>query len=802
MDHPNIARVFDAGATQAGRPYFVMELVRGVPITDYCDQNSLPVHDRLELFVTVCHSVQHAHQKGIIHRDIKPSNVLVTLHDGRPVPKVIDFGVAKAIGQRLTEKTLYTHFAQMLGTPLYMSPEQAELTDLDIDTRGDIYSLGVLLYELLTGTTPFEQARIRQAAWDEVRRMLRDEEPPAPSMRLSSTAGRTQSVIAAQRRVAPGDLGRLVRGDLDWIVMKALEKDRARRYDTANSFAADVARYLSDEPVQARPPSAAYRFHKFARRNRAAITSALVLAMALVLGTAISTWQAIRATSAEHLAQARLQDETAARNDAEAARQAETAQRHIAEAQRTEAEKMRSQAEANFRQARQAVDDMYTQVAEKWLAHQPQMEPVQREFLQKALRFYAEFASQTSVDPAVRLETARAYRRVTEIQARLGETTESEHAAREAIQRLQELVDENPSEPVYRQELADCLHKFGVLLGDIGRYAEGEQVQRRALALQEKLAADFPDVTEYRRDLGRGYWFLGSLLESIASGQAVAQALRSAMPIQTRLVAEFPSVPEYREHLADTYASLAFWALWTGQPEKSLEGFRDAASIIEKLVAEFPAEPRYRNELAVVYYRRSLILPPGQAEQSLRSALDLQEKLAADFPAVPDHRYDLARSHAFLGLVLRRAGRLHEAEEAYRQATVIGDKLIADSPAVHYYLSRLGEIYAGLAGLLENSGRLPEAEAAYRRAIGLYEQYETDFPNVNRGGPDLNSVYIALGSLLSEAGRPEDAAEVRRKADQHFRSRRRPAVVPSRKAATMRELIRDHQNLKTPGDRP
>ena len=259
MDHPNIARVLDAGATDSGRPYFVMELVRGIPITEYCDQNNLPVHQRLELFVQVCHAVQHAHQKGIIHRDLKPSNVLVTLHDGRAVPKVIDFGVAKATGQQLTEKTLFTAFPQMIGTPLYMSPEQAEMTSLDIDTRSDIYSLGVLLYELLTGTTPFDQERMRSAAFDEIRRIIREEEPPKPSTRLS-TLGETRTATAAHRQVDSRRLSQIVEGDLDWIVMKALEKDRTRRYDTAGNFAADVLRHLGDEPVEACPPSAVIGF--------------------------------------------------------------------------------------------------------------------------------------------------------------------------------------------------------------------------------------------------------------------------------------------------------------------------------------------------------------------------------------------------------------------------------------------------------------------------------------------------------------------------------------------------------------
>jgi serine/threonine protein kinase/WD40 repeat protein len=286
MDHPNIARVLDAGASDAGRPYFVMELVRGIPITDYCDQNNLSVHQRLELFVSVCQAVQHAHQKGIIHRDLKPSNLLVTLLDGTPVVKVIDFGIAKALGQQLTDKTLFTVCAQMIGTPLYMSPEQAEMNGLDTDTRSDIYSLGVLLYELLTGTTPLVKERVSHLAYDELRRLIREEEPPRPSTRLSAL-GPAATRVSAQRQTDPKKLRQLVRGELGWIVMKALEKDRGRRYETAGAFAADIQRHLHDEPVQACPPSAWYRFGKFARRHKRALATGSVLAVAL-LGSVVA----------------------------------------------------------------------------------------------------------------------------------------------------------------------------------------------------------------------------------------------------------------------------------------------------------------------------------------------------------------------------------------------------------------------------------------------------------------------------------------------------------------------------------
>jgi eukaryotic-like serine/threonine-protein kinase len=319
MDHPNIARVLDAGITDNGRPYFVMELVKGIPITTYCDQQRLTPRERLELFIPVCHAVQHAHQKGIIHRDIKPSNVLVALYDDRPVPKVIDFGVAKATNQRLTKRTMFTHYGQIVGTLEYMSPEQANLNQLDIDTRSDIYSLGVLLYELLTGVTPFDRQRLHTAAFDEMLRIIREEEPPKPSTRLS--ASDSLPSVAANRHTEPKKLSILVRGELDWIVMKALDKDRTRRYETANGLANDLQRYLDDEPVVASPPSRAYRFRKFARRNKAAIVAALVIAAALILGLAGTSWQAVRATRAERAAQTNFEEEQQARREAIVAEQ-------------------------------------------------------------------------------------------------------------------------------------------------------------------------------------------------------------------------------------------------------------------------------------------------------------------------------------------------------------------------------------------------------------------------------------------------------------------------------------------------
>jgi serine/threonine protein kinase/tetratricopeptide (TPR) repeat protein len=322
MDHPNIAKVFDAGTTDTGRPYFVMELVRGVPVTEFCDENHLSPEDRLELFIDICHAIQHAHHKGVIHRDVKPTNVMVTLHDGVPVVKVIDFGVAKATMQKLTEKTLFTAYGQMIGSPAYMSPEQAEMSGLDIDTRTDVYSLGVLLYELLTGTTPLEVQELREAGYAELQRMICEEEAPRPSNRLSSL-GDSATVAAGNRGLDVHHLINIVAGDLDWIAMKALEKDRKRRYDTPGGLADDVRRYLRHEPILARPPSAKYRLKKFTQRNRAAVLCTTVVVIAVLIGLLVSSWQAVRASNAEAAALAALRDK-------EVARASEAAERHRA----------------------------------------------------------------------------------------------------------------------------------------------------------------------------------------------------------------------------------------------------------------------------------------------------------------------------------------------------------------------------------------------------------------------------------------------------------------------------------------
>ena len=669
MDHPNIASVFDGGATEAGRPYFVMELVRGVPITEYCDQNHLPIHERLQLFVTVCHAVQHAHQKGVIHRDIKPSNVMVTLHDDRPVPKVIDFGVAKAISQQLTDKTLFTNFAQMVGTPLYMSPEQAQLTGLDVDTRGDIYSLGVLLYELLTGTTPVESVRMKRAAVEEIRRMIREDDPPSPSTRLSSVAGETQTAIAAHRQIDAKGLSRLVRGDLDWIVMKALEKDRTRRYDTANSFAADIERHLSDEPVEACPPSAAYRFRKFARRNKGPLVAAALIVATLVAGTTVASWQAVRALTAEDLAQQLYHDERAARSDADQARNAAEVARTVAERRRGEADEARQHAESsrqqaivNLQRARDAVDRMLTRFGENDLKGIPEMEQVQRQLLEDALEFNQSFLADAPDDPDLRLQAAKAHIRVGNISQFLGRDAAAQAVLEPGIEMLWGLARESPEDSRPRIELVRAYIALGyVKIPDpTGRMYE--DIRRRTVTLVDQLVAEQPENEEFREQRAQSYFALGLVLQNKRDPEAEA-VLQQALEI------------------AQEYGK----SYWIGRSSQHLGGFCNAANRLEE---------------AETYLRTSLEAFQQSGSRNTRNG-----------------RRSQADSRTRLGHVLARMGRVEESDEQYVQSIDMLTRLSRDYPSGAEYDILLHSAASHYGASLAARGRWEDAAAAYRTAV-------------------------------------------------------------------------------------
>jgi serine/threonine protein kinase/tetratricopeptide (TPR) repeat protein len=789
MDHPSIAKVLDAGATppqsppskggargesppcegapsisppceggaggggleaaasRPGRPYFVMELVKGIPITEYCDQHRLTIAERLRLFTQVCQAVQHAHQKGVIHRDIKPSNILVTSLDGAPLPKVIDFGVAKAMGHSLTDKTLFTGFAQLIGTPLYMSPEQAELSAVDVDTRSDIYSLGVLLYELLTGTTPFDQDTFRKAALDEVRRIIREQEPPKPSTRLSDL-GATSTTVSDNRQTDPRKLNRSLRGELDWIVMKALEKDRQRRYETAGGLARDVERYLSGAPVEAGPPSPWYRFRKFSRRNRLVLTAASLVALALIAGTTVSVWQAIVARRA------------------------------------------RAEALVQRDEARQAVDDMYTDVAEQWLSQQAALEPTQRKFLQKALDYYRTFAGDTSTDAKTRLKTAEAYRRVAEIQEKLGNYSDAKSACGRATKILEKLVADGPFSPQCECELATCERTLARLFWQLGPREEAKRLVLQSTARLERVAAAAPAVPLYRYELAKceiqhaGFWW-----EIVPDAE---KALLQAIALLDKLAADEPSVAQYLSSLAMAHARLGLVLRGdSGRSAPAIWSFQRAIALGERLVAESPSVPNYKEALATSLEHFAefggTTNSPQEIERLYRRAIELCEKLAADSPSVPAYRQRLAISCGNLGVffagtaeqrhtraerrsfldsrVIEFGSNEHrqQAEKLYRRADGVVEGLSAEFPSAIDY-QRLRAIGRNNLGrLLERVGRLAEAEALYLSVVAMGDESKADLASVPEFQFELGTSYLALADIMLEDGRSSDAEKLSRR---------------------------------------
>jgi eukaryotic-like serine/threonine-protein kinase len=686
MDHPNIAKVFDAGSTGqpsgvgAGRPFFVMELIKGVPITKYCDEHRLTPKERLELFIPVCQAIQHAHQQGIIHRDIKPSNVLIALYDGRPVPKVIDFGIAKATGQQLTEQTLITGFGAVVGTLEYMSPEQAQLNQLDIDTRSDIYSLGVLLYELLTGTTPLKKKRLKEAAMLEALRLIREEEPPRPSTRLSTTA--EMPSIAANRSLEPKRLTGLVRGELDWIVMKALEKERSLRYETANGFAMDVQRYLAGEPVLAAPANLWYRLRKTVRRNRGPVIAASLVLLALVggvIGTTAGMLQADEAVEQERLAKIR----EAQRADGEQKAKVE------AESRRSEAEARRQEAERNLafaKKGNEILGSVFAGLDPRHIAESGRpLQDVLRENLDKAVK---ELEGSAIGDP---LEVAAMQNTLGLSLLNLGEHALAVEVLDKALQTRQAKLGPGHRDTLFTMSHLASGHK------DAGRFDKALPLYQETVKLsRENLGPDDPLTLGFMNNLALGYQAGKQLDKAVPLYEDTLKAMNE------KLGTDDPVTLTVLNNLAMAYQE-------AGKVDKALPLLKESLKLTKQnLGPEHPNTLGGMNNLAVAYWRLKRL---DQSIPLFEKTLPLQQKT-------------LGRQHpqtqmtvANLGVNYLDAGRLPEAIPLLEEAQKASKK----HPNLNWVASSLQDAYTKTANLgvnLLDAGRLQEAmpllEEAYR----------------------------------------------------------------------------------------
>jgi serine/threonine protein kinase/tetratricopeptide (TPR) repeat protein len=716
MDHPNIAKVLDAGATETGRPFFVMELVRGTKITDYCDQNNLSTPERLDLFIQICHAVQHAHQKGVIHRDLKPSNILVTVNDGVAVPKVIDFGIAKATQGRLTDQTVFTAFEQFIGTPAYMSPEQAVLTSVDIDTRSDIYSLGVLLYELLTGRTPFDQKELLAAGLDEMRRTIREKEPLRPSTCLSTMAADALKAAAKYRQSEVSKLIHLVHGDLDWIVMKCLEKDRGRRYETANGLASDIRRHLNCEPVVARPPSRLYEFQKTVRRHKFGFGAAAAIIIVLTIGVLVSTWQSVRATRAK--AQAEVEKQLANRVTAFMQQMLATANPHSSKSPGYTVREMLDDfapaIDTQFPDNPEVAAELHATLGEAYWNLQE--EDKAKRQLARALELCAAVYGTNSVNYA---DSLAAYGGTpSNFATDVAEFKEGETYLRRALAIYRE-------RGIKGQRVIHALWSLQVIF-DYEDYA-GKWDEMEGLVTQAQ--------AEARQSPGTNYWEVLAMNIGLVQVKTQQGKYLEAETIAHETIAEETRLfgPDYFE-TAWAYLRLTDPLLNQSKYAEALAAAQKAVAIMRKRIS--PDQIWYGDSLRAVF-RTLAAAHSARALTNLCSSADDLDKLEALFQ--------------------ERLGFKPLAPDNFGDPVNVATRTVPQFPA----------LYLELASELSAAGRTNEAAECRRKAATQFEQLQTQFEQLQTqyaGNPDLLAqLYLSRIQSSVAQGQMDEAKAYREK---------------------------------------
>jgi tetratricopeptide (TPR) repeat protein len=769
MDHPNIAKVLDAGATETGRPFFVMELVRGIRITEYCDQNNLTTRQRLELFIKVCQAIQHAHQKGIIHRDIKPSNILVTLHDGVPVPKVIDFGIAKATEGRLTDFTVYTQLHQFIGTPAYMSPEQAEMSGLDIDTRSDIYSLGVLLYELLVGTTPFDAFLLSASGLDEMRRTIRDVEPVRPSTRFTTLKGADLTTTAKQRSTPAAQLIQMLKGDLDWIVMKCLEKDRTRRYETANGLGADLKRYLDNEPVLARPPGAGYKIRKFVTRHRAGVLAGSLVVLALVAGIVGTTLGLLDALK---------QKREAERERSEADRQGRIA-RHTTEFLTGMFQSIDAgQAQQRDITVREVLDQASGKIGTAFPGDPLTELPIRRTFVDVYSKLGKPYSALTNAQAALAL-------------AQLAYGDKDSEPKADTLNDLANCLDSasrsSEALPIHRQALAmlqrihhgddpgvaKLLAGLAVCQGDLGLPDEALTNFEAALAIYQRIQpGDNLDVADTLYGIANCKYQIGRTAEAVTNFEATLAMFQRIYPgdypdtatCMGTLAQCQERIGRYTEALTNFQLSLAMSQRYFREDHPNVADSFSSLAHCQVNLRRF-ADALTNNHAAWTMFKRiyqgdNPRVATAQANMALcqarlgmyaESLTNRYECLAMFRRLHPGDDLSVAISQDLLADCLDNLGRHAEAATNFQAALSMGERLHSfDDLIMARDRNRFGDC-------LNFLGLLDEARQQYEQALAVYQKRATTSPTEKSSQVGLARTRQKLGDLLAESGRTADA---------------------------------------------